>query len=150
MQIWARDERIVLQWMFSSHKKCWKTREDHSHCRWEYFCQYVRDDSFHHLSPENDDYNYVPPTDLSHLVQLVFLIALSILVHQMQDEYGRKGLKLRDHLLTCISTTTNILELLFNPLHWYCRQMSMRIINKSSTLTQRALNQLMQLQIKDD
>ena len=64
-----------------SHKKCWKTREDNSHCRWEYFCQYVRDDSFHHLSPENDDYNYVPPTDLSHLVLLVFLIALSILVH---------------------------------------------------------------------
>ena len=39
-------------------------------------CQYVRDDSFHHLSPENDDYNYVPPTDLSHLVLLVFLISL--------------------------------------------------------------------------
>ena len=39
-------------------------------------CQYVRDDSFHHLSPENDDYNYVPPTDLSYLVLLVFLISL--------------------------------------------------------------------------
>ena len=60
-------------------------------------CQYVRDDSFHHLSPENDDYNYVPPTDLSHLVLLDFLISLSILVHQMQDQYGWKGLELRDH-----------------------------------------------------
>ena len=72
----------------------------------------------------------------------------------MQDEYGWKGLELRDHHeqlsadLYIHNKYHGNTEPLFNPLHWYCRQMSMRIINKSSTLTQRALNQLMQLQIK--